>query len=222
MKTNKYELIMFDLDGTILDTVGDLQDSVNYALNRYGMPSRTTEEVLAFLGNGVNALMKRAVPDGTPEATTAACLADFKQHYESGGTPKTAPYPGMTDTLKALKAQGFKLAVVSNKYHEAAAPLIEHHFGGIFDMALGATDRFGSKPSPAACNEIMRVLNSAPDCTVLVGDTEVDATTAANAKVDFIAVTWGFRTQAVLGPFAPVFIAKAPQDILKAPKINID
>ena len=129
----KYNYIIFDLDGTLLNTLDDLRDSTNFALRRFGFPERTTDEVRRFVGNGVARLIHLAVPEGTDEKTEADCLAVFKAHYKDNMTNKTAPYPGIIELLKKLRALGVKIAVVSNKFEPAVVELCEDYFGGLVD-----------------------------------------------------------------------------------------
>ena len=191
-----YKLAIFDLDGTVLDSIGDLHSSVNEALSQNGMPPRTFDEVLSFVGNGMKLLIDRAVPTGTDETLTAKVLADFKAHYALHSTDTTAPYAGVIDMLSALRAAGVTLAVLSNKAHAATVALCKSYFDGCFDLVMGERESEGiaKKPAPDAVFDIMRVLGVTADETVYIGDSEVDVMTAKNAGVDLLAVTWGFRT----------------------------
>ena len=144
----KYNYIIFDLDGTLLNTLDDLRDSTNFALRRFGFPERTTDEVRRFVGNGVARLIHLAVPEGTDEKTEADCLAVFKAHYKDNMTNKTAPYPGIMELLKKLRALGVKIAVVSNKFEPAVVGLCEDYFGELVDAAVGQTEDRQKKPAP--------------------------------------------------------------------------
>ena len=144
----KYNYIIFDLDGTLLNTLDDLRDSTNFALRRFGFSERTTDEVRRFVGNGVARLIHLAVPEGTDEKTEADCLAVFKAHYKDNMTNKTAPYPGIMELLKKLRALGVKIAVVSNKFEPAVVGLCEDYFGELVDAAVGQTEDRQKKPAP--------------------------------------------------------------------------
>lgn len=193
-----YKAAIFDMDGTILDTLEDLRGSVNAALRREGFPERTTEEVRSFVGNGAAKLVERAVPPGTDAETTRRVLDFYRPYYEAHAQIKTAPYPGVPEALAALRAAGVKLAVVSNKPHPATAKLAERYYPGVFDAVIGARDGTAVKPAPDLLNEAMAALGVRPEETVYVGDSDVDVATAKNAGTDGLAVAWGFRAEAFL------------------------
>ena len=199
MKRN-YKLAIFDLDGTVLDTLGDLHASVNAALRGSALSERSVEEIRVFLGNGMKNLIDRSVPSGTDEALTARVLADFKAHYAVHSTDTTAPYEGVPHMLGALRAAGVKTAVLSNKADDATKALCRTYFEGCFDLALGERESEGiaKKPAPDAVFDIMSAFGVTVDETVYIGDSEVDVMTARNAGVSLLSVTWGFRTPAVL------------------------
>ncbi|MBQ7836715.1 MAG: HAD-IA family hydrolase [Clostridia bacterium] len=187
-----YDTVIFDLDGTLLDTLGDLHLAVSYALKLNGLPERTLEEVRAFVGNGILNLIKRAVPAGSSSEVVERVFADFKQYYKEHSMDNTAPYPGINKLVSDLKAEGIKLGVVSNKAHFAVTEIIEHYFSGMFDISLGERDGVRKKPAPDAVLEAVRVLGGKH--ILYIGDSEVDVETARNAGVDSVMVTWGFRT----------------------------
>ena len=194
----KYNYIIFDLDGTLLNTLDDLRDSTNFALRRFGFPERTTDEVRRFVGNGVARLIHLAVPEGTDEKTEADCLAVFKAHYKDNMTNKTAPYPGIIELLKKLRALGVKIAVVSNKFEPAVVELCEDYFGGLVDAAVGQTEDRQKKPAPDGVLYAMKLLGADPARTVYSGDSDVDVLTARNSNLPCIGVSWGFRERRVL------------------------
>ena len=194
----KYNAAVFDMDGTILDTLEDLRDSVNASLRWAGFPERTTEEVRAFVGNGAARLIERAVPPGTDAAVTRRVLDYYRPYYGEHAQIKTGPYPGMTEALAALKAGGVRLAVVSNKPDPTAKQLAAHYFPGLFEVTVGAVDGRAVKPAPDALLEAMAVLGVGPEETVYVGDSDVDIETAKNAGMPCISVAWGFRSEAFL------------------------
>ena len=196
----KYNYIIFDLDGTLLNTLDDLRDSTNYALRRFG--------------NGVARLIHLAEPEGTDEKTEADCLAVFKAHYKDNMTNKTAPYPGIMELLKKLRALGVKIAVVSNKFEPAVVGLCEDYFGRLVDAAVGQTEDRQKKPAPDGVLYAMKLLGANPAETVYSGDSEVDVVTARNSGLPCIGVSWGFRERRVLEDGGADYIADRAEDIL--------
>lgn len=191
----KYELLIFDLDGTILETLQDLYESVNYALKSNGLPERTLREVRAFVGNGIKNLMIRSCPDGSSQETVDKMHESFVEHYKEHKADNTAPYEGVVELLKRLKDKGYVLAVVSNKDDNAVKPLCEKFFPDIFDITLGNSPFVKRKPDPDMVNKVMEKFGKTISNTVYIGDSEVDIETARNAKLPCITVTWGFRDE---------------------------
>ena len=189
----KYELVIFDLDGTLLNTLDDLAASANRALARAGFPARSTEQVRRFIGGGVSRLIHRAVPEGTPEIVCEAVLADFKRDYTENVNVHTRPYPGIAELLVRLRAAGVRTAVNSNKVDNATQLLCRAHFEGLLDMALGEVAGIPRKPAPDGARRIMEALNVAPDKALYVGDGDADLLTAQNAGIDCAWVSWGYR-----------------------------
>ena len=189
----KYALVIFDLDGTLLNTLDDLADAANAALAEYGFPPRTTEEIRAFIGNGVSRLIHRAVPEGTDEAVAAAVLARFKAVYTEHVNDKTVPYPGILSLLRELKDRGVRCAVNSNKVDNAVRLLCDAHFDGLLDAVLGERAGIPRKPAPDGARHIMERLNVRPENTLYVGDGDADIRTAQNAGIDCAWVSWGYR-----------------------------
>ena len=189
----KYELVIFDLDGTLLNTLDDLAASANRALARAGFPARSTEEVRRFIGGGVSRLIHRAVPEGTPEIVCEAVLSDFKRDYTENVNVHTRPYPGIAELLVRLRAAGVRTAVNSNKVDNATQLLCRAHFEGLLDMALGEVAGIPKKPAPDGARRIMEALNIAPDKALYVGDGDADLLTAQNAGIDCAWVSWGYR-----------------------------
>lgn len=212
----KYTTILFDLDGTLLNTLEDLTDSTNYALEQFHMPVRTIEEVRRFVGNGIAKLIERAVPDGTNSAVTEEVLACFKEHYTAHCADKTAPYPGVIDLLQELGREGYRMAIVSNKAHEAVCELEVQYFHGLTDGVIGEQEAQGirKKPAPDMVNRIMEQLGSSKGETLYVGDSEVDRATAENSGLDCLLVSWGFRERAVLETLSPAGIADSAEEVL--------
>lgn len=188
----RYTTVLFDLDGTLLDTLDDLTDAVNRALVAYGMPEREKCEVRAFLGNGARYLMEHAAP-GMEAERFEKMLVEYKADYDANCVVKTAPYPGIEALLRALRARGVKTGIISNKPDSAVQPLYETFFADTMDIAVGEREGIRRKPAPDTVLSAMERLGAAAGETLYVGDTEVDLETARRAGVDCAAVTWGFR-----------------------------
>lgn len=188
-----YPYAIFDLDGTLLNTLSDLHAAVNFALRKFGFPERSISEVRRFIGNGVVKLMERSTPEGTDEKTDAECLSVFREYYLAHMADTTAPYEGIIDLLKALREKGVKIAVVSNKLHPAVAGLCEDYFRGLIDVALGVSEERERKPAPVNVFRAMELMGADKSNTVYIGDSEVDVQTAGNAGLPCIGVLWGFR-----------------------------
>ncbi len=189
----KYKIAIFDLDGTLLDTLQDLAVSTNFALEQSGYPQRTLEEVRRFVGNGIEKLIERAVPAGTSPEDKKRTLAIFKAHYAEHCEDHTAPYDGVIALLDRLAEEGIPLAVVSNKIDFAVRELCEKYFGARIAIAVGERDGIRRKPYPDSVLEVLGKLNISPADAVYIGDSEVDVQTAVNAGTDSVIVTWGFR-----------------------------
>ena len=208
-----YKLIIFDMDGTILNTLEDLTDSVNACLTAFSYPTRTIDEVRSFVGNGIRLLIARAVPEGTCEEDIETLYSYFMPYYQEHCAMKTKPYDGILDTLKKLRVQGYKTAVVSNKADTAVQELCQVYFPGLFDFAIGEKPGNRKKPAPDAVNETLNALNIKTEDAIYIGDSDVDLETAANAKMDCIAVEWGFRDAAFLKQHGATRLAQTPEDI---------
>ncbi len=193
-----YKLVIFDMDGTILDTLEDLAGSLNYALAEVGMPQRSLEEVRTFVGNGIRKLLERGVQPGSTAEQVDEVQANFMPHYKQHCADKTCAYPGILPLLAALKDAGTKLAVVSNKGDFAVQELCVQYFPGFFDMAVGEKEGVRKKPMPDSVNLVLQQLDVAGADAVYVGDSEVDIATARNAGLECIVVGWGFRDEAFL------------------------
>lgn len=188
--------VIFDLDGTLLNTLLDLKESTNYALRQFGYPERTLEEIRYFVGNGVRKLIERAVPENCKNVEE--CLDVFKKHYEKNMYNNTVSYNYIETMLKTLKSDGIKLGVVSNKFDLAVKELCKKYYDGLVDIAIGQGGDVLPKPSPFGVYKAMKELGAEKDSTVYVGDSEVDVQTAQNANIPCIGVTWGFRGRAYL------------------------
>jgi len=209
----KYQLAIFDLDGTLLDTLEDLADSTNYVMHSFGYPERTLAEVRSFVGNGIRKLLERSAPNGTSPEEIDRMFAQFKEHYGAHCADKTKPYDGIMDLLHKLQEQGIKLAVVSNKADYAVKALCEQYFPGVFDEAVGERVGIARKPAPDTVNEVLKNLQIDKSQAVYIGDSEVDVQTARNAEMDCIAVDWGFREASVLKEAGAEIIVSTPEVI---------
>ena len=211
----KYDLLIFDLDGTILDTLEDLKESTNYALDFHGFPKRTLDEVRRFVGNGIGKLIERAVPSGTPEEETGRVLATFKRHYGEHCADHTKPYEKIPAFLKVVREKGCQTAVVSNKADFAVQALCEQYFPGMFDFVVGEREGIRRKPCPDSVNEVLKTLGKMKEQAIYVGDSDVDVETAKNAGMPVIGVSWGFRGREFLEKHGATWIADEPEDLWK-------
>lgn len=191
----RYDAILLDMDGTVLNTIEDLTDAMNAALRHYDMPERSLEEVRAFVGNGARRLVEQAVPAGTPEALTEQVLDWYKPYYDAHCQIKTRPYDGIDTLLRDLREKGLRLCILSNKPDPAVKILAEKHFPGLLDLALGETAAIRRKPWPDMILACAETLGIEKERCLYVGDSEVDVLTARNAGIDCASVCWGFRTR---------------------------
>lgn len=192
---SKCNTVIWDMDGTILDTIEDLKDSVNHVLAGNGYQSRTLEEIKRFVGNGIEKLMERAVPDGKKNPDFYKMFEEFKIYYTAHCNEKTGLYPGIKETIKYLHENGYKQAIVSNKAHGAMQELAKIYFSDEIDVALGQQDKIAKKPAPDMVELVLEKLGSSKSEAVYIGDSEVDVMTARNSGLAGIAVLWGFRTE---------------------------
>ena len=191
----RYQAVLFDMDGTVLDTLADLTNAVNHVLDEYKMPRRTPREVASFLGNGAARLLSKSVPAGTSDARLAEMLRVYQPWYDSHCAILTAPYPGILTLMKSLREAGVKQAVISNKQDSAVKRLAAEHFPGLLETAVGESAAVRRKPNPDAILAALREMDVAPENAVYVGDTEVDLQTAENAGLACAVVGWGFRAE---------------------------
>lgn len=189
----KYKAVIFDMDGTILNTLEDLKNATNYSLRQFGMPERSLEEVRMFVGNGIRKLVERAVPSGTSEEKIAQVFDVFLEYYEIHSADNTSPYPGILELVEKLKKSGIKTAVSTNKADVPAQELGREYFNGIFDLIVGQQDGLKVKPAPDSVNKILSILDIQKKDAIYIGDSDVDVQTAKNSGLDFIGVSWGFR-----------------------------
>lgn len=209
------KVVIFDLDGTLLNTIADLAAAANHALEAVGFPRRSEAECIRFVGNGITKLLERSLPDGakTPE-NVERMRGEFLKYYDEHLWDRTTVYPGMTELLETLQSRGVLLAVASNKYQSATERLVKHFFPQIrFLDVLGQREGFPVKPAPDVVYEILLSSAAQKEDVLYVGDSDVDMQTAKNAGVRVCAVTWGFRTRELLESYHPDFITGEPADI---------
>lgn len=211
----KKTTVIFDLDGTLLDTLQDLADAANYALRKEGMPERTIDEVRRFVGNGVRLLMIRAVPGGESNPLFEETFAQFKEYYGEHCNDNTKPYEGMIELLETLKSKGYSVAIVSNKIDFAVKELSALYFKGIVPVAIGEKEGVRRKPAPDTVREALKELGRTAEESVYVGDSDVDIETAKNADMPCISVLWGFRDREFLEEHGAKRYARTAEDVLK-------
>ncbi len=210
------QAIIFDLDGTLLDTLEDLADSLNYVLEKEGLPTHTPEKYRFMVGNGLPTLVARALPEGLRiPAHVKPVLRQFIERYRQNLCVKTKPYAGIPEVLEALKKGGLRLAVLSNKAHPQALEVVAHYFPGCFDLVLGLRPEAAAKPDPSGAREILRAFDLKPGQVLYVGDSDVDMETAVAAGLRPVGVAWGFRPRAELLAAGADVILETPADLLR-------
>lgn len=211
------ELVIFDLDGTLLNTLEDLADSTNYALKTFNYSTRSIDEVRNFVGNGVDKLIERAIPDGLNNPNYKKCLELFKNNYKANMNNKTTTYPGIMEMLEELKKMNVKTAVVSNKFDEAVRDLCSKYFNGLIDFSAGENESAGirKKPAPDTVLKVLEYFNIKKEHAVYVGDSEVDIQTAKNAGLECISVLWGFKNKEFLQNNDAKILISKPDEIFK-------
>ena len=211
-----YSTYIFDLDGTLLDTLADLAASCNYALRTHGMPEHSIDDVRRFVGNGVRKLMERAIPDGEANPDFEATFATFREYYMHHSLDTTKPYPEIMDTLAELKARGCRLAVVSNKMMAATVELCKHFFPDTIEVAIGENEAEGikKKPAPDTVLAALKQLGVSGEDAVYVGDSDVDLATARNSGLPCISVLWGFRDRVFLLDHGATTFITSPKELL--------
>lgn len=210
------DTIIFDLDGTLLNTLEDLSDSVNHALRHSGFPERTIDEIRSFVGNGVAKLMERAIPQGMDNPLYEEALSVFKEHYELHCKDKTRPYDGIIPMLDELCQKGYKLGIVSNKFDAAVKELSGIYFGDRVLSSIGESGKIRKKPAPDTVYQALEELSSKAEQSVYVGDSDVDIQTASNVPMRCISVTWGFRSRSRLidAGANPSLMITSPEELL--------
>ena len=211
----KFSAAIFDLDGTLIDTLEDLKNSVNHALRQFGFPERTYDEIKSFVGNGVAKLVYRSAPQDADNETKEKLLALFKEHYIEHSMVFTAPYEGINEMLIDLKNAGVRTAVVTNKMQDAALDIIDSFFGNLIDTVIGQVDSLPQKPEPDGVWLAIEKLGKSREDAVYIGDSDVDCLTASNSKLPIIGCVWGFRGRKLLEECGADYIAESPADIVK-------
>jgi phosphoglycolate phosphatase len=211
---SKIDTVIFDLDGTLLDTLGDLADSVNYALGKYDMPLKSIEQVKSYVGNGIRKLMIRSVPDGEDNPLFEDAFKTFREYYNEHCNDKTKPYDGILELISRLKDRGYSLAIVSNKVDSAVKSLCRRYFKDI-EVAIGDREGMKIKPAPDSVFLALGELGKTKENAVYVGDSDVDLETAKNSGLECISVLWGFRDREFLLDHGARILAEKPGDILE-------
>lgn len=207
--------IIFDLDGTLLNTLEGLKNSTNFALKKFNCPEITLEQTRSFVGNGVRKLIERAIPNGEQNPDFEKCLNTFKEHYSKTMYQKTVAYDGIEDMLTELKKRGVKTGVVSNKFDTAVKELCKNYFDGLIIVAIGESPNVRKKPAPDSVLKAMKILGAKPENTLYVGDSDVDIQTAKNTNLKSVGVTWGFRDRELLEEEGADFIINTPCELLE-------
>ncbi|WP_315578468.1 HAD family hydrolase [Hoylesella oralis] len=210
----EYKTYIFDLDGTLLDTLHDLWVSCNYALRENGMPERTLDEVRRFVGNGVKKLMERAIPQGLDNPKFDVTYETFRKYYLVHSLDTTKPYSGIPELLANLKKHGKRIAVVSNKFYAATQELCRHFFGDYVEVAIGERENIRKKPAPDTVDEAIRQLKVSREDAVYIGDSDVDVMTARNSNMPCISVLWGFRDRDFLMQHGATTFVAAPKELM--------
>ena len=207
------DTVIFDMDGTVLNTLTDLTTSVNYVLTKFNLPIRTAEEYRLYFGNGIKHALECAAPEGTPEQLIEEMLPVFREHYNEHCLDMTRPYDGIIGLMERLKRKGYKMAIVSNKIDSAVKELNDRFFSDYVSVAIGEKPGIRRKPAPDTVFEALKELGSRGDTAVYIGDSEVDHKTAINSKIPCITVLWGFRDREFLENNGATVFANKPEDV---------
>ena len=211
-----YSYVIFDLDGTLLNTIDDLADTGNHVCSLHGWPAHSVEEYKHMVGNGIPKLVERFAPAGTDQATLDQAFGEFMDWYGVHKEDKTAPYPGMSEAALRLKEAGVSIAVLSNKAHALAGPVVEDYYPGQFPWVQGALPGLPTKPDPTLLHRLMEQMGASPEDTLFVGDSDVDIRTARNGGLTSCGVLWGFRGRAELEAEGADCLARTPEELVKA------
>lgn len=211
----KYDTYIFDLDGTLLNSIGDLTTSCNHAMQQYHLPTYTVEEVQMMVGNGVRKLLERAIPGGLSHPLFEEIEACFREYYLEHNLDTTQPYEGVLEMLHSLKTQQKKIAVVSNKFDTATKNLVSHFFSTDIQVAIGENKNIRKKPAPDTVYEAIRQLGAEKDSCVYIGDSDVDIETASNCGIPCISVLWGFRSKEFLLEHGATTLIEKPHQLME-------
>ena len=211
-----YKHVIFDLDGTLLNTIDDLADTGNHVCTLHGWPTHTVAEFKLMVGNGIPKLVERFAPQGTSQEVLDQAFQEFMDWYGVHKEDKTAPYAGMPEVTKALREAGVSIAVLSNKADVMAGPVVEHYYPGIFPVVQGALPGLPTKPDPTLLHRLMEQMGASPEDTLFVGDSDVDIRTARNGGLTSCGVLWGFRGRAELEAEGADCLARTPEELVKA------
>ena len=210
-----YSYVIFDLDGTLLNTIDDLADTGNHVCALHGWPAHPVEAYKRMVGNGIPKLVERFAPAGTDRDTLDQAYGEFMAWYGLHKEDKTAPYPGMEGAALRLKQAGVSIAVLSNKADEMAGPVVEHYYPGVFPMVQGALSGVPTKPDPTLLHKLMERMGADPERTLFVGDSNVDIRTAKNGNLTSCGVLWGFRSRQELEAEGADYLAETPTELIK-------
>ena len=210
----KYDTVIFDLDGTLLNTLEDLADAVNFVMREHQYPERTIDEVRRFVGNGIRRLMEQAVPETVSGDEFEQVFEQFKNYYTEHCQIKTCAYDGIMPLLEDLYEKGYAMAIVSNKNHAAVCELNDIYFKEYIKVAIGQKDGIRKKPAPDTVIQALKELGKEKETAIYVGDSEVDFATAENTGMDCVLVTWGFRTVEEMAAFSPTAFINRTEELL--------
>lgn len=210
-----YTHVIFDLDGTLLNTIDDLADAGNHVCAAHGWPAHRVEEYKRMVGSGIPKLVSRFAPAGLGEKELAAALAEFTAYYNEHKADRTVPYPGVPEAVRHVKQMGLTAAVLSNKAHDLAGPVVEHYYPGLFAAVQGALPGVPAKPDPTLLRRLMERLGAKPETTLLVGDSDVDIRTGKNGGLAACGVLWGFRSRRELEAAGADCLAETPEQLVK-------
>lgn len=211
-----YNTVIFDLDGTLLNTIDDLADAVKYIQRKYGYPVHSVDDVRRHVGNGLKLLMVRSLPLGEEDPNFEKVFEEFKEYYQGHCQIKTREYPGIMELLKELKERNIKMAIVSNKAQAATSELNKFYFSDYIQIAIGENEAAGikKKPAPDSVNHALKLLNARKSEAIYVGDSEVDRETAKNSELPCVSCSWGFRERKLLESLNPMAIIDKPEELL--------
>lgn len=211
----KFNTIIFDMDGTLLNTIEDIADSVNYILKKYGYPQRTYDEIISFVGNGSERLIGLSLPEGRNTPNFNKYLEEYKEYYLEHNNIKTSPYEGIMELLKELSERNYKLAIVSNKNDNNIKNLSKIYFGDYIKTAIGQSEDVKRKPAPDMVHNALKEIGADTENAVYIGDSEVDIYTAKNANMHCVSVCWGYRDEELLKEQGAEYLIYEPYELIE-------